>query len=127
MNNLDIVRQQRDILFNACKSIVKDKKCPDWISKILSNAAMNAKKLQNTNIEQTAKQDNAYALSKNIELGAIVRSNVKNDRCLYKITNVGLTIDSVQLYDVTIVKGDDKNPEGHVIHNVPATMLVTSN
>lgn len=121
---IDTIRQQRDILFNACKNIVKDKKCPDWISKILTNAAMNAKKLQ-TN-EHVAQQDNAYALSKELTVGAIVKSNVKNDPCLYKILKEGLVIQDVQLYDVQIVKGNEKNPEGHIVYNVPATMLVTS-
>lgn len=121
---IDTVRQQRDILFNACKNIVKDKKCPDWISKILTNAAMNAKKLQ-TN-KHVAQQDNAYALSKELTVGAIVKSNVKNDPCLYKILKEGLVIQDVQLYDVQIVKGNEKNPEGHIVYNVPATMLVTS-
>lgn len=124
MDNIDIVRQQRDILFNACKNVAKDKKCPDWISKILTNTAMNAKKLQNN--EQIAKQDSAYALSKELKVGAIVKSNVKNDPCVYKIVNVGMTIQDVQLYDVQILKGNEKNPEGLIVHNVPATMLVTS-
>lgn len=122
--SIEIIRQQRDILFNACKNVAKDKKCPDWISKILTNAAMNAKKLQN--VDNTAKQDNAYGLSDRLEVGALVKSNVKNDMCIYKILKEGLVIQDVQLYDVQIVKGNEKNPEGHIVYNVPATMLVTS-
>lgn len=122
--NIDIIRQQRDILFNACKSIAIDKKCPDWISKILTTAAMNAKKLQNN--EYVANQDNTYALSNKLEVGAIVKSNVKNDKCFYKILKEGLVVQDVQLYDIQIVKGDKNNPEGHIVYNVPATMLVTS-
>lgn len=121
---IDIVRQQRDILFNACKNIATDKKCPDWISKILTTAAMNAKKLQN--VEHVAQQDSAYALSDRLEVGAIVKSNVKNDTCIYKIIKEGLVVQDVQLYDVQILKGDKKNPEGHIVYNVPATMLITS-
>lgn len=124
MDSIDIVRQQRDILFNACKNVAKDKKCPDWISEILTNAAMNAKKLQNN--KQIAKRDSTYALSKDLTVGAIVKSNVKNDTCLYKILKEGLVIQDVQLYDVQILKGNEKNPEGLIVHNVPATMLVTS-
>lgn len=122
--SIETIRQQRDILFNACKNVAKDKKCPDWISKILTNAAMNAKKLQN--VDNTAKQDNAYGLSDRLEVGALVKSNVKNDMCIYKILKEGLVIQDVQLYDVQIVKGNEKNPEGHIVYNVPATMLVTS-
>lgn len=122
--SIEIIRQQRDILFNACKNVAKDKKCPDWISKILTNAAMNAKKLQN--VDNTAKQNNAYGLSDRLEVGALVKSNVKNDMCIYKILKEGLVIQDVQLYDVQIVKGNEKNPEGHIVYNVPATMLVTS-
>lgn len=123
MTELEIIRQQRDTLFNACKSVATNKKCPDWISKILSQAAMNAKKIQ----ENTEIESNEFQLSKTLELNAIVKSNQKNDTCVYKIINVGMIIQDVQLYDVVIVKGNSKNPEGCVIHNVPATMLVTSN
>lgn len=121
MTEIEIIRQQRDILFNSCKSVATDKKCPDWISKILSQAAMNAKKLQEGFVP------NDTEISKTLELNAIVKSNKPNDTCLYKIINVGIIIQDVQLFDVVIVKGNSKNPEGCVIHNVPATMLVTSN
>ena len=122
MTEIEIIRQQRDMLFNACKSAATDKKCPDWISKILSQAAINAKKLQENFVPS-----NDMQISKTLELNAIVRSNKPNDTCLYKIINVGMIIQDVQLFDVVIVKGNSKNPEGCVIHNVPATMLVTSN
>ena len=122
MTEIEIIRQQRDMLFNACKSAATDKKCPDWISKILSQAAINAKKLQENFVPS-----NDMQISKTLELNAIVRSNKPNDTCLYKIINVGMIIQDVQLFDVVIVKGNSKNPEGCVIHNVPATMRVTSN
>ena len=122
MTEIEIIRQQRDMLFNACKSVATDKKCPDWISKILSQAALNAKKLQENFVPSNEQQ-----LSKTLELNAIVKSNKPNDTCLYKIINVGLVVQDVQLFDVVIIKGNSQNPEGSIIHNVPATMLVTSN
>ena len=32
-------------------------------------------------------------------------------------------IDSIQLFDVRVVKGDKKTPKGTVMHNVPSTYL----
>lgn len=124
MTEIEIIRQQRDMLFEACKSVATNKKCPDWISKILSQAAMNAKKIQK---ELDADSSTEVQISKTLELNAIVRNKQKNDTCLYKIINVGPVIQDVQLFDVVIVKGNKTNPEGSVIHNVPETMLATSN
>ena len=53
MEDIEIIRNQRDILFNACKSVVKDKKCPDWIAKVLTTAALNAKQLQKDVVVKT--------------------------------------------------------------------------
>jgi len=123
MTEIDIIRQQRDLLFESCKKVATDKKCPDWIAKILSSAAMNAKKMQENVTETTSE----FTLSKELGLNAIVKSNKKSDSCIYKIVRVGDIIQDIQLYDVVIIKGNTQNPEGTVIHNVPASMLVTSN
>ena len=121
MEDIEIIRNQRDILFNACKSVVKDKKCPDWISKVLTTAAINAKQLQKDIVVKTE-----IPLSNELKIDAIVKSNIDNDNCIYKIVNVGPEIQGIQLYDVVIVKGNADNPEGSVIHNVPSTSLVTA-
>lgn len=122
MEELEIVRKQRDILFNACKSIATNKKCPDWISKVLTTAAMNAKQLQ-----KDVKTKNDVKLSNELKLDAIVKSNIKNDDCVYKIINIGPEIQGVQLYDVIIIKGNATNPEGSIVHNVPSTLFVIAN
>ena len=121
MTEIDLVRKQRDLLFDACKSVATNKKCPDWISKILSTAAISAKKLQETSTIETD-----IVLSKEIGLNAYVKSTIKDDHCIYQIKNVGPVVQDVQLYDVVIVKGNANNPEGSVIHNVPRTSLVTA-
>lgn len=121
MTEIDIIRQQRDILFNACKSVATDKKCPDWISKVLSTAAMNVKKIQ-----ETEKVETDIELSKALELNAYVKSNKPGDYCIYQIQKIGPEVQGVQLYDVVIVKGNATNPVGSIIYNVPSTMLVTA-
>ena len=121
MEDIEIIRNQRDILFNACKSIAKDKKCPDWISKVLTTAALNAKQLQKDVVVKTE-----MPLSTELKLDAIVKSNIANDTCIYRIVNIGPEIQGIQLYDVVIVKGNATNPEGSIIHNVPSTSLVTA-
>lgn len=121
MEDIEIIRNQRDILFNACKSVVKDKKCPDWISKVLTTAALNAKQLQKDIVVKTE-----MPLSTELKLDAIVRSNIVKDTCIYRIVKIGPEIQGIQLYDVVIVKGNATNPEGSIIHNVPSTSLVTA-
>lgn len=125
MTEVDIIRAQRDLLFESCKKVATNKKCPDWIAKILSSAVMQAKKIQETEIDEDA--NSVLKLSKELGLDALVKSNKKSDSCIYKIIRVGDVIQDIQLYDVVIVRGNKQNPEGSIIHNVPATMLVTSN
>lgn len=123
MKDIDIIRSQRDILFEACKKVATNKKCPDWISKILSDAAIQSKKLQNTEVEITSD----FTLSDKIEIGAIVASNKYNDKCIYRITAEGPIVQGVQLYELVVIKGNKDNPEGSVLYNVPENWLVTSN
>lgn len=122
MENIEIIRNQRDILFNACKSIATNRKCPDWVSKVLTTAVMNAKQLQ-----KNVKNENIAELSKNLELNAVVKSNKENDNCIYKIVKIGPIVQEVQLYDLVIIKGNKDNPEGTIIHNVPSNWLLTAN
>lgn len=124
MTEIEIIRQQRDILFESCKKVATDKKCPDWIAKILSSAVINIRKLQES---EKIESSNPLALSKELALDAIVKSYISGDTCIYKIIRVGDVIQDVQLFDVQIVKGNSKNPDNLVIHNVPSTMLITSN
>ena len=124
MTEIELIRKQRDILFESCKKVATDKKCPDWIAKILGSAVVTARKFQET---EKVESSNPLALSKELTLDAIVKSNISGDTCIYKIIRVGDVIQDVQLYDVQIVKGNSKNPDNLVIHNVPSTMLVTSN
>lgn len=124
MKDIDIIRSQRDILFEAAKKVATNHKCPAWIAKILSEAVMQSKKLQNSaDIEVTSDT----TLSKTIEVGATVKSNKKNDTCIYKIMEEGPVIQGVKLYTLVIIKGNKDNPEGHVLYNVPENWLVTSN
>lgn len=123
MTDIDIIRKQRDIVFEACKQVATNKNCPSWAAKILSTAAMQAKKLQDTEYEVT---DN-FALSKTKELNSIVATNKYNDKCIYKIIKIGQIIQDVQLYDLVVIKGNKSNPEGSILYNVPESWIVTSN
>ena len=40
---MNVYEQQRDILFEACKKVATDQKCPKWIADILRDAVMKAK------------------------------------------------------------------------------------
>jgi len=123
MKDIDIIRSQRDTLFEACKKVATNKKCPDWISRILSDAVIQSKKLQANDVEVTSET----TLSKTIEVGATVASNKYNDTCIYKIKAEGPIVQGEQLYELVIIKGNKDNPEGSILYNVPKSWLVTSN
>lgn len=125
MTDIDIIRAQRDVLFEATKKVAMHKNCPDWIAKILSEAVVKSRKLQQEKTEATV--ETVEQIPQKLEVNSIVRSNIPKDVCRYKIEKIGPVIKGVQLFDVSIIKGDLKNPVGTIVHNVPATMLIMTN
>lgn len=119
MDEISIIRMQRDELFNACKKVATDKKCPPWIAQILSNSVMKSMRIQREIINATTVKPVDVELS----VGMTVMNSDIKDKCLYKIIKMGPVIQDVQLYDVQIVKGDANNPIGMTIYNVPRQKL----
>lgn len=120
---MDIHVEQLNILLNAIKTVVQNKNCPTWINKKLVESVSLAKSLKangSINNEPTIEIDNTL---KPFEINEEVVSNVKDDKCIYQIIEKLDPIQNINLYNVKIIKGNKKNPEGIIVHNVPETML----
>lgn len=109
-----IAEKQRDILFEACKEVATNSKCPKWIEDILKTAVIKARNLK-TEVQTIAKP---------IEIGDICISSKKDDPCEYKILKEHDSINGVRLFTVQIMKGNINNPEGLIVPNVPETLLL---
>lgn len=124
---MEVKVEQLNILMNAIRDIVKNKNCPDWVFKKLSNAVKTAKEYNSNNlVNNTTDMKAGYELDytyKPYTINEYVVSNVDNDNCLYQIIDQSDPINNVNLFTLKIIKGDKKNPSGYVIYNVPETML----
>lgn len=123
---MEIRAEQLNILLHAIKDIVKNKNCPDWVAKRLTDAVKNAKNQQvdNSSTNQETKQYVIDTELKPFVIDEIVASNVENDICLYKIIDILDKVGGITLYNLQIINGNKDNPPGLIIHNIPETLLV---
>lgn len=124
--NLSLERQQLRMLVEAIKKVVTHARTPEWIKRQLEAAVREAKGLQrvegNTPPDRLETSLNVNVPDK-LAIGCYAKSKDPKDNCLYQIVAESFLIDGVQLWDVRIVRGDQKNPVGTVVHNVPETMI----
>lgn len=113
-------KQQRDILFDAIRKLVRKQNCPQWVVIELSNAVKKAKSIT-SNTDHSV--ESTETIHKRPEVGDVVKSNIKNDTCLYELIELSDVVQNVNLFTVKIVKGSKGNPEGAIAHNVPETMM----
>lgn len=119
--NIDVLTKQRDILFEACKKVATDSKCPSWASKVLSDAVRSAKQYRADVAPDTVPG------VKPIEIGATVKVT-QHDKSgtIYKIVAKSEIVLGVQLYNLQVIKsGAPELPLGKVRYNVPETWLIT--
>lgn len=123
---MEIRAEQLNILLHAIKDIVKNKNCPDWVAKRLTDAVKNAKN-QQVNNSSTNQETKQYVIDTELKpfvIDEIVASNVENDICLYKIIEILDKVGGITLYNLQIINGNKDNPPGLIIHNIPETLLV---
>ena len=120
---MDIRTQQLNILMETIRDIVRSKTCPDWVSKRLSIAVKKAKELQNCPEQQVQTDYEIVNENRQFNIDECAVSNIKDDICMYKITEISDPINGINLYTVKIERGDKNNPVGHIVYNVPETML----
>jgi hypothetical protein len=121
---MDLKTQQLNILMETMRDVIKAKTCPDWVARKLADGVKRAKTLGNepAEVEEFSEYTVDYTV-RPFEINECVVSNVKDDKCLYRILEQSDPIDGVNLYTLRIEKGNKANPPGYIVHNVPETML----
>lgn len=125
---ISVERQQNRILVEAIRKVVTNQRTPNWIKNPLVEAVKEAKALKPSEPQVVQKTAPAEPIEPEeeiaLEVGCLcVDALESSDTCQYLIIREGLVIDSIQLFDVRVVKGDKKTPKGTVMHNVPSTYL----
>lgn len=118
---MSVEAEQRDLLFAAIKKVATDRRTPGWILDVLSKAAMDAKNLARKLPDSLDTND--VSSTKSLEPGVLARNIDSKDSCLYKVLDISTEIQGIKLFTVQIIEGNDKNPAGMIIHNVPETKL----
>lgn len=122
---MDIKTEQLNILLASIKKVVNSKNCPDWVAKSLTTAVKNAKELNPNSIptDNNAKPEIDYEY-RAFAINDMVTSNIQEDVCTYKIIGQSDPINNINLYTLQIIKGNQSNPPGYIVYNVPETMLL---
>lgn len=119
----DLYKKQRDLLFEVCRKIAIDQKTPNWISSLLREYVMKARKLDisNTNVEVKKEE---VTKDERLEIGDIVKSTIENDNYEYKIIKEYDSIDDVRLFVLKIIKSDNNKHNNLIVHNVSENILI---
>lgn len=118
MTETEIIVKQKQILADALKTIGTNRRTPSWIVEVCKRAVTNAREVEK---ESSLAITNTPVVATPIEPGDIVRSNDPKDKCVYSVARLSTTIDSVKLWDLSVLKGDGRAQVGQIAHNVPET------
>lgn len=118
---MTIYEQQRDILFEACKKVATDKKCPSWIADILRDSVIKAKNLKEEFPSFSDPADDTQSSS--LKLGDIVIISSNDTSCIAKLIEEEDVIDNVRLFNVQVVEKTKNHNIGTIFHNVPETLM----
>ncbi len=118
---MSIYEKQRDILFDACKKVATDQKCPKWIADILRDAVITAKNLKEDFPSFSTDQDSHPEHT--LQVGDIVIITNNNTSCVAKLIEEQLSPGTIRIFDVQVTEGNKNNPTGTIFHNVPETIM----
>lgn len=126
MNELEIIKKQRDILFECLKTISKSSNTPEAIKMLCNNAAKKAKNILNEEFPDSLDSSipNIIEDTSPLKVGDKVKS-LKNKICIYQIKEFGPIIENTQLVNLIIIKINHKDQSGlgSLSYNVPITLL----
>ena len=120
--DMNIFEQQRDILFEACKKVATDQKCPKWIADILRDSVMKAKNLKDESFPSFSDQETPQA-DQQFEVGSVVVIENNNTSCVAKLLNEAVPVDNIRLFDVQVVENSKNHTKGQIFFNIPETMM----
>ena len=119
---MNVLEKQRDILFDACKKIATDTKCPKWIADFLREEVMKAKQVKDDfpdlkDCQETPQTDAPF------EVNDIVVVTNNGVSCVAKLVKEAIPVDDIRLFDIQIVEGDKNNQVGQIYYNIPVTLM----
>ena len=119
---MNVFEKQRDILFDACKKIATDTKCPKWIADFLREEVMKAKQVKDDfpdlkDCQETPQTDAPF------EVNDIVVVTNNGASCVAKLVKEAIPVDNIRLFDIQIVEGDKNNQVGQIYYNIPETLM----
>lgn len=119
---MNILEKQRDILFDACKKIATDTKCPKWIADFLREEVMKAKQVKDDfpdlkDCQEIPQTDAPF------EVNDIVVVTNNGASCVAKLVKEAIPVDDIRLFDIQIVEGDKNNQVGQIYYNIPETLM----
>ena len=119
---MNVFEKQRDILFDACKKIATDTKCPKWIADFLREEVMKAKQVKDDfpdlkDCQETPQTDTPF------EVNDIVVVTNNGASCVAKLVKEAIPVDDIRLFDIQIVEGDKNNQIGQIYYNIPETLM----
>lgn len=115
----ELFTKQRDILFEACKKVATNKKCPPWISEILRNAVMEAKNLK----EEFPSFDETEPEVQTLNLNDIVIIESNKTSCKAKLIEETDTIQNIRMFNVQVIETNANHQKGQIFHNIPETFM----
>lgn len=116
----DVIRKQRDILFEACKQVATNKRCPDWIAGALKTAVLEARKIEQEDFPELG-NDQPKIDNSAIKVGDYVTANLYGTECKYYVSIESNTVEGIRLFHLQFVEGENRGR--NVSYNVPETML----
>ena len=119
---MNILEKQRDILFDACKKIATDTKCPKWIADFLREEVMKAKQVKDDFPDLKDCQETPLS-DKPFEVNDIVVVTNNGASCVAKLVKEAIPVDDIRLFDIQIVEGDKNNQVGQIYYNIPETLM----
>lgn len=119
---MNVLEEQRNILFEACKKIATDEKCPKWIADYLRDSVMKAKQVKEDFPSLDTPQETAQP-DIPLQIGDIVLIEANNTSCVAKLVSECIPVDNIRLFDVQVVEGNKYNQKNTIFHNIPETFM----
>ena len=124
---MSVEKEQRDILFEACRHIATNKRTPEWIAGYLTQAVMKAKAAVNTDFPESLDapaevKQQPQVKREPLKVGDVVETKMF-DKTTYQMTILADdgVCDGVQLWKCGNIQGIGARAdiEGYEIPNVP--------
>lgn len=115
--------KQRDILFEACKEIATNKRTPEWISGILTQAVKTARQVKDDFWEEGI-GDKKQETYKEPQVGLKGKIDMLDNTPYYvEILKEAEEVEGIKLFHIRILNGKGPHAIGSIVYNVPGNWI----